>query len=104
MPAKSLHKMLLAVGKGSGSFELWNCDISGRKFDKIGSFDAHYHAVSAFFLINLYIHYNVNYLILFVYKFPQVTDLAWAFDGCSLYSCSQVFYFINLSCIIIYYC
>ncbi|XP_075647937.1 uncharacterized protein LOC142618798 isoform X2 [Castanea sativa] len=62
MPAKSLHKMLLAVGKGSGSFELWNCDISGRKFDKIGSFDAHYHAV---------------------------TDLAWAFDGCSLYSCSQ---------------
>jgi hypothetical protein len=62
MPAKSLHKMLLAVGKGSGSFEVWNCDISGSKFDKFGSYAAHDHVI---------------------------TGLAWAFDGCCLYSCSQ---------------
>ncbi|KAE8077619.1 hypothetical protein FH972_016169 [Carpinus fangiana] len=62
MPAKSLHKMLLAVGKGSGSFEVWNCDISSNRFDIVGSYDAHDHVV---------------------------TGLAWAFDGSCLYSCSQ---------------
>ncbi|KAK9293100.1 hypothetical protein L1049_021085 [Liquidambar formosana] len=62
VPERSLHKMHLAVGKGSGSFEVWICDISTRKFDKVGSYDAHDHVV---------------------------TGLAWAFDGCCLYSCSQ---------------
>lgn len=62
MPAKSLHKMLLAVGKGSGSFEVWNCDISSNRFDIVGSYNAHDHVV---------------------------TGLAWAFDGSCLYSCSQ---------------
>ncbi|KAG6714350.1 hypothetical protein I3842_05G198700 [Carya illinoinensis] len=62
MPAKSTHKMLLAVGKGSGSFEVWNCDIYSNNFEKFGSYDA---------------HDNV------------VTGLAWAFDGSCLYSCSQ---------------
>ncbi|MED6127088.1 hypothetical protein PIB30_084815 [Stylosanthes scabra] len=55
-------KMLLAIGKGSGSFEIWLCDISSKEFDKIGSYDA---------------HDNI------------VTGLAWAFGGRCLYSCSQ---------------
>jgi hypothetical protein len=38
--------MLLAIGKGSGSIEIWICDISYREFDKLGSYDAHYYAVS----------------------------------------------------------
>ncbi|KAA8533539.1 hypothetical protein F0562_031027 [Nyssa sinensis] len=62
VPAQSPHKMLLAVGRGSGSFEVWTCDISASKFDRAGSYDAHDHIV---------------------------TGLAWAFDGCCLYSCSQ---------------
>ncbi|XP_045786388.1 uncharacterized protein LOC123881706 isoform X1 [Trifolium pratense] len=55
-------KMLLAIGKGSGSIEIWLCDISSREFDKLGSYDAHYYAV---------------------------TGLAWAFGGRFLCSCSQ---------------
>ncbi|XP_072065546.1 uncharacterized protein [Arachis hypogaea] len=56
-------KMLLAIGKGSGSFEIWLCDISSKEFNKLGSYDAH------------------DYI---------VTGLAWAFGGRCLYSCSQV--------------
>ncbi|KAL1368194.1 hypothetical protein HN51_022326 [Arachis hypogaea] len=55
-------KMLLAIGKGSGSFEIWLCDISSKEFNKLGSYDAH------------------DYI---------VTGLAWAFGGRCLYSCSQ---------------
>ncbi|XP_057428156.1 uncharacterized protein LOC130721379 isoform X2 [Lotus japonicus] len=55
-------KMLLAIGKGSGSFEIWLCDISTREFDKLGSYDAHD---------------------------CIITGLAWAFGGRFLYSCSQ---------------
>ncbi|KAJ0044643.1 hypothetical protein Pint_05181 [Pistacia integerrima] len=62
VPARSSHQMLLAIGKGSGSFDVWICDISSNKFDKAGSYDAHDQVV---------------------------TGLAWAFDGSSLYSCSQ---------------
>ncbi|KAF3432745.1 hypothetical protein FNV43_RR23847 [Rhamnella rubrinervis] len=62
VPAESSDKMLLAVGKASGSFEVWIHDISGSKFNKVGSYNAHDHVV---------------------------TGLAWAFDGRSLYSCSQ---------------
>uniref|UniRef100_A0A5B6YNM7 Transcription factor IIIC 90kDa subunit N-terminal domain-containing protein n=2 Tax=Davidia involucrata TaxID=16924 RepID=A0A5B6YNM7_DAVIN len=62
VPRQSSRKMLLAVGKGSGSFEVWICNISANKFDRAGSYDAHDHIV---------------------------TGLAWAFDGCCLYSCSQ---------------
>ncbi|MCI34004.1 transducin/WD40 repeat protein [Trifolium medium] len=57
--------MLLAIGKGSGSIEIWLCDISSREFDKLGSYDAHYYAV---------------------------TGLAWAFGGRFLCSCSQVLF------------
>ncbi|XP_060172682.1 uncharacterized protein LOC132603565 [Lycium barbarum] len=59
---QSPNKMLLAIGKGSGSIEMWTCDIPARRFEKVGSCDAHNHVV---------------------------TGLAWAFDGRCLYSCSQ---------------
>ncbi|KAE8710737.1 SER/ARG-rich protein 34A [Hibiscus syriacus] len=59
---ESLHKMLLAVGRTSGAFEVWIGDTSVKKFNKAGQYDAHDQVV---------------------------TGLAWAFDGCSLYSCSQ---------------
>ncbi|KAK3042854.1 hypothetical protein RJ639_001127 [Escallonia herrerae] len=62
VPKHSPHKVLLAVGKGSGSLEVLLCDISTRELDKAGSYDAHDHIV---------------------------TGLAWAFDGSCLYSCSQ---------------
>ncbi|CAK7324275.1 unnamed protein product [Dovyalis caffra] len=62
VPVQTMHKMLLAVGKGSGSFEVWTADISSSKFDKAGLYDAHD---------------------------CVVTGLAWAFDGCCLYSCGQ---------------
>ncbi|KAJ1409927.1 WD40/YVTN repeat-like-containing domain superfamily [Sesbania bispinosa] len=55
-------KILLAAGKGSGSFEIWLCDISSGEFDKLGSYDSH------------------DYV---------VTGLAWAFGGRFLHSCSQ---------------
>lgn len=48
--------MLLAVGKGSGSFEVWTCDISGWKFDKVGLHDAHDCVVSILTLIILLLH------------------------------------------------
>jgi len=38
--------MLLAIGKVSGCIEIWICDISSREFDMLGSYDAHYYAVS----------------------------------------------------------
>ncbi|XP_014501984.1 uncharacterized protein LOC106762530 isoform X2 [Vigna radiata var. radiata] len=55
-------KILLAIGKVSGSFEIWLFDISSREFDKLGSYYAH------------------DYV---------VTGLTWAFGGRFLYSCSQ---------------
>ncbi|XP_016508487.1 uncharacterized protein LOC107826060 isoform X1 [Nicotiana tabacum] len=60
--AQSPNKMLLAIGNGSGSIEVWSCDILVRRFEKAGSCDAHNHVV---------------------------TGLAWAFGGRCLYSCSQ---------------
>ncbi|KAL2542343.1 Transducin/WD40 repeat-like superfamily protein [Abeliophyllum distichum] len=62
VPVQSPQKMPLAIGKGSGTFEVWICDIPTRKFEKVGCYDAHDHIVMG---------------------------LAWAFDGRSLYSCSQ---------------
>jgi len=43
-------KILLAIGKVSGSFEIWLCDISSREFDKLGSYYAHDCVVSFFSL------------------------------------------------------
>ncbi|XP_030463314.1 uncharacterized protein LOC115683051 isoform X2 [Syzygium oleosum] len=61
-PVRSPHRQLLAVGKGSGSFEVWIHEQHNCNFERIGSYEAHDHAV---------------------------TGLAWAFDGCCLYSCSE---------------
>ncbi|KAK4273836.1 hypothetical protein QN277_017155 [Acacia crassicarpa] len=55
-------EMLLAIGKGSGSFEIWLCGLSCNEFHTLGSYDAHDHIV---------------------------TSLAWAFNGRFLCSCSQ---------------
>ncbi|KAJ4835891.1 hypothetical protein Tsubulata_006149 [Turnera subulata] len=57
-----LQKIFLAVGKGSGSFEAWTCEMSGSKVEKVGSYNGHD---------------------------CIVTGLAWAFDGRCLYSCGQ---------------
>ncbi|CAN0903102.1 Katanin p80 WD40 repeat-containing subunit B1 [Linum grandiflorum] len=62
VPSQSVHKMLIAVGKGSGSFEIWTCNTSGFKIEKAGCHDAHGYAI---------------------------TGLCWSSDGYSLYSCSQ---------------
>nr|XP_011462837.1 PREDICTED: uncharacterized protein LOC101299663 isoform X2 [Fragaria vesca subsp. vesca] len=62
VPAQCPQTMHLAVGKGSGLFEVWICNISGQKFHKISPCDGHSQIV---------------------------TGLAWAFDGQILYTCSQ---------------
>lgn len=62
IPPQSPDKVLIAIGKGSGILSVWICYTSGRKCHKAGHFDAHDQVV---------------------------TDLAWAFDGRCLYSCSQ---------------
>ncbi|KAF9602272.1 hypothetical protein IFM89_026360 [Coptis chinensis] len=62
-PAESLGKVLLAVGRGSGLLEVWICDISSCEFQISGSYDAH---------------------------IQVITGLTWAFNGRSLYSCSQL--------------
>ncbi|KAH9607608.1 hypothetical protein KSS87_022793, partial [Heliosperma pusillum] len=61
-PAQAGVKILVAVGKGSGSFEVWSFDRKTNSPKKVGSYAAHVQAV---------------------------TGLAWAFDGHCLYSCSQ---------------
>ncbi|CAI0442592.1 unnamed protein product [Linum tenue] len=62
LPSQPVDKMLIAVGKGSGSFEIWTCDTSNFKLDKAGCHDAHDYAV---------------------------TGLCWSSDGLFLYSCGQ---------------
>ncbi|CDY61852.1 BnaAnng17840D [Brassica napus] len=61
-------EMRLAIGKGSGSFEVWKCEISTRKFEQVASTNAHDQVV---------------------------TGLAWSYDGRCLYSCSQDNYVRN---------
>ncbi|CAM8976517.1 unnamed protein product [Rhodiola kirilowii] len=63
VPVESLDKLIVAIGKGSGSFEVWTCDFLLNIFDKIGTYNTHDHVI---------------------------TGLAWAFGGRCLYSCSQV--------------
>ncbi|XP_058086991.1 uncharacterized protein LOC131234044 isoform X2 [Magnolia sinica] len=62
VPVNSPDKVLLAIGKGSGSLEVWICFTSSSAFQYAGSYNAHDQGV---------------------------TGLAWAFDGCCLYSCSM---------------
>ncbi|XP_057786174.1 uncharacterized protein LOC131003653 [Salvia miltiorrhiza] len=62
VPAQSPWKLFLAIGKASGSLELWIVDTSIDKFNNVGCYNAHDRTVAG---------------------------LAWAFDGRCLYSCSQ---------------
>ncbi|KAH7660679.1 Histone acetyltransferase protein [Dioscorea alata] len=62
VPAQSPDMVILAAGKGSGSIEVCICHISNNDFQSIGIYDAHD---------------------------QMVTGLAWSFNGCCLYSCSQ---------------
>lgn len=48
------NAMHLAIGKGSGSLEVWKCEISTRKFEQVASTNAHDQVVSLYsFTINL---------------------------------------------------
>ena len=92
--------MLLAIGKGSGSFEIWLCDISSKEFDKLGSYDAHDYIVSFIIIYYYYYYYLFSELVerlklhssvdFFILDSLQITGLAWAFGGRCLCSCSQV--------------
>ncbi|KAH6813585.1 hypothetical protein C2S51_022603 [Perilla frutescens var. frutescens] len=62
VPSQSPWKLLLAVGKGSGSFELWILDTFTNKVENVGCYNAHDRTVAG---------------------------LDWGFDGRCLYSCSQ---------------
>ncbi|KAJ9557556.1 hypothetical protein OSB04_012170 [Centaurea solstitialis] len=62
VPDNSPHKIMLAVGKGSGSLEVSTYDSSTGEFGALSSHHAHDQIV---------------------------TGLAWAYDGRCLYSCSQ---------------
>ncbi|KAJ6810619.1 uncharacterized protein M6B38_103820 [Iris pallida] len=62
VPVQVLDKVVLAIGRGSGSLEVWISHISSNTFESAGV-------------------YNVHNQVL--------TGLAWTSDGCYLYSCSQ---------------
>lgn len=61
-PSTSTNTIVLAVGRGSGSLDIYSCGITSEKFENMGVYDAHKQAV---------------------------TGLTWTVDGCRLYSCSQ---------------
>ncbi|CAH9078532.1 unnamed protein product [Cuscuta europaea] len=62
VPLDSPSKISLAIGKGSGTVDVWICEMCSSTFKKVGSYRGHDHIV---------------------------TGLAWAFNGHCLYSCSQ---------------
>ncbi|XP_074575679.1 uncharacterized protein LOC141832095 [Curcuma longa] len=62
VPKQSQGTSVLAIGKGYGTLEVWICHDLCRKLKSAGSYNAHDQVV---------------------------TGLAWAYDGCCLYSCSQ---------------
>ncbi|KFK34227.1 hypothetical protein AALP_AA5G117300 [Arabis alpina] len=62
------NAMHLAIGKGSGCFEVWKGEISTGKFEQVATTNAHDQVV---------------------------TGLAWSYDGRCLYSCSQDNYVRN---------
>ncbi|XXG76205.1 hypothetical protein AAC387_Pa08g0609 [Persea americana] len=62
VPGKSLDKILVAIGKGSGLLEVWTCHTASGELQNVGSHNKHNQVV---------------------------TGLSWAFDGHCLYSCSQ---------------
>lgn len=46
VPKNSQGTVVLAIGKGSGSVEVWIGDLHTSKFDKFGCFSAHEQIVS----------------------------------------------------------
>ncbi|VFQ85102.1 unnamed protein product [Cuscuta campestris] len=62
VPSDSSGKICLAIGRGSGSIDVWISEMPNNTFKSVGSYNGHDHIV---------------------------TGLAWAFDGRCLYSCSQ---------------
>lgn len=90
MTSESRPKLLVAVGKGSGSFEVWVDNKLSGGFEKISPADAHDHVVSFLSLINHEMHVIVIIWFIKLFNYHQVTGLAWAYNGNSLYSCSQV--------------
>lgn len=100
VPSRTLQKIHLAVGRGSGSFEVWICEINSRKFDRANSSNPHGSVVSIVLLSTLRVHLvKAN-----AFEIYQVTGLAWAFNGSCLYTCSQVLQFVNFMSIIIITC
>lgn len=63
----SNQRMLLAIGKFSGSFEVWTCDISSQKFERTGSCNAHDQVVSFLLSFNLLQHTNFDLCFLEFY-------------------------------------
>ncbi|XP_038885356.1 uncharacterized protein LOC120075765 isoform X2 [Benincasa hispida] len=61
-PNLPVHKLFLAVGRGSGSLEIRIFNLSSCEFDNVRLYDAHDHVV---------------------------TGVAWAFDGRYLFTCSE---------------
>lgn len=62
VPVQSLDKVIMAIGKGSGSLEVWICHICSNKLESAGVYNAHDQVV---------------------------TGLSWTFDGRYLYTSSQ---------------
>lgn len=54
--SESQPKLLVAIGKGSGSFEVWVDNKLSHEFEKISLVDAHDHVVSFLSLINHEMH------------------------------------------------
>ncbi|CAN0903686.1 hypothetical protein LINGRAHAP2_LOCUS22694 [Linum grandiflorum] len=69
VPSQSVHKMLIAVGKGSGSFEIWTCNTSSFKIEKAGCHDAHGYAV--------YVGLQMDILYTAVARFLMLCFHAW---------------------------
>ncbi|KAG6598500.1 hypothetical protein SDJN03_08278, partial [Cucurbita argyrosperma subsp. sororia] len=62
LPNSAVHKLFLAIGRGSGSLEIRIFNLSSSEFDSVRSYEAHDHVV---------------------------TGAAWAFDGRYLFTCSE---------------
>lgn len=60
MPIQSQDKVVLAIGKGSGSIEAWICHIFSNKFQSAGIYDAHDQVVCLHFhgIICHYTYYD----------------------------------------------
>ena len=46
LPNSSVHKLFLAIGRGSGSLEIRIFNLTSSEFDSVRSYEAHDHVVS----------------------------------------------------------